>query len=172
MKNKFKNNRKRNYSLIIVGVLIIIVILILMLTGTNLKNKKNLDTNLSSHNKPAAPINISTTLIYNSAELTKNLTKEQIIGKWIVTKEEVNGVENENPAGELSFDSEDNYFSTNGYFNDSGKYKVEDEKITFYYTPEGYNISAVLDEARGNVNGTIMTLIYPSYPKVIVYKKE
>lgn len=100
------------------------------------------------------------------------LNPQDLIGSWKAVFEEVNTVQSNNVDFSITFNSDGSYFSSENSMNDSGLYKLtNDSRIIFYYTENDLS-NGNYQEASGNINENNLTLIYPAYPRVVVFERE
>jgi len=173
MKTNLKSNKKYYFLWIIGIILIIIAVGILFINFFNQKNIEDSPPSLndSGHN----PVIVDNSLIGKSTDLAGTLTKISLIGNWKVIQEEVNGVNSENINENLIFNSDGSYSlsdSSSGISQTKGYYQVNNNRIYFYNSKEDIGKQGSFDEAFGKIESNKLTLVYPGFPKVVVYQKE
>jgi len=136
----------KNKSLIIGGIIILIAIIIII--GIVLLNQQK----------------------YNFGN--KNMTTNELIGKWnAISEESLDGLNNNLSDYSIVFNNDYSYSETISGVNTNGKYKIEGNNITFYNSQDDLKYPGSLNKGWFLVKDKQLTLSLPKYPKTVVYVK-
>ena len=165
---------------ILIGILIVIAVVIGgLFYFTNVFNKNSADVApsldfVASPDDNSSDINYNN-LIMNSGNLASVINSNDLIGNWKEISEEVNGENSSDVNITMGFNSDSSYFIS-GDLTDNGFYQIVSDngfsRISFYNTKSDIGKQESSDEAFGNINGNKLTLVYPKYPKVVIYEKQ
>lgn len=135
---------------LIIGIIVLIIIVIIIIIGVIILNQK--------------PI-----------EVTKNMSSNELSGKWNAISEETLGEKNENLSdiGEYSivFKDDGSYSEIIANVRTTGKYKIEGENITFYDSEEELELPGSFNKGWFEIKDNQLTLTLPKYPKIVVYRR-
>ena len=103
------------------------------------------------------------------------ITLENILGTWKGVSEEMNGQVNKEIDSVLTLNSDGTYNLAEYGIEETGMYKLFDDKILFYDSEEELNAylndSGRFNEVYGYIQNNKLVLNYPAYPKTDVYEK-
>ena len=103
------------------------------------------------------------------------ITLENILGTWKGVSEEMNGQVNKEIDSVLTLNSDGTYNLAGYGIEETGMYKLIDDKILFYNSEEELNAYlnnlGRFNEVYGYIQNKQLVLIYPAYPKTDVYEK-
>ena len=104
--------------------------------------------------------------------MEQGVTKQDIQGTWTAVSEEVKEQVNTEIDASITFNPDNTYISVSEGLEEQGFYKVKEGDIHLYeseeQTEEDY-MSRVY--AKVNKDTLALTITYPQYPKIVIYKK-
>lgn len=108
-------------------------------------------------------------------EINKNMTTNELVGKWnAISEETIDGVnDNLKDIGEYSitFKNDGSYSEIIGNSGKKGLYKLEEENVTLYNSPDDLKYPGSLNKGWFLVENNQLTLTLPKYPKTVVYRR-
>jgi hypothetical protein len=107
------------------------------------------------------------------ADIKKNMTTNELIGKWNAISEEVYGEKNENLDSALeysiTFNEDGSYSKIIGKVTENGFYVIDGDNITFYDSKDQIGKQGSFNSGWFSVKDNELTLTLPKYPKTVVY---
>lgn len=127
-------------------------------------------------------ITIMAFVFYNKPKISENnqtysnqpkiIPANELIGTWNAISEEVKGeIYKDLEDYSITF-NKDTYVSNKAGIEESGNYKLEKDKITFYSEGEDITKQGSFLQAYGELKDNQLILNFPQYPKTVIYEKE
>lgn len=120
-------------------------------------------------------ISIIITLIFYFFNREIPMNSENILGTWKAVSEEMNGEINKEIDSVLILNSDGSYNLAEYGIEETGMYKLFDDKILFYDSEEELNAYlnnlGRFNDVYGYIQNNRLVLNYPAYPKTDVYEK-
>jgi len=166
-------NKTRKIYMILILIIVVLVIAVFYAGYINFNKKISASADtlpFLSENEGNIPDaeNLSAgflnSYIMNPGSYSGNISKEKIIGDWILVGEEVNGIMDNESSGSVNFNNA-GYFSIVSSSNNFGTYTVENNKIYLNYNDGGE------EQIFGKIEGDKLILAFPSYPKIDIYER-
>lgn len=138
----------------IITITIIIIIIIAIILSLNLFKEKEPETYEELGYQPITPTNI--------------------IGTWTAISEKFAFSDSTNTDLEnysITFNSDNTYSSLTYGISETGVYRFKDDRIYFYDSEEQVNLEGNFFQAYGWIKDDELVLIFPQFPKTVVYEK-
>lgn len=112
--------------------------------------------------------------VFNFQDLPEqNINKNQILGKWIGISEEIITKKNEDLKNYSIIFYENGTYNSFVYGNEeTGRYRLDVDKVIFYNNSEELNNQSRTNFAYARFDKEDLILTFPLYPKMVIYEKE
>lgn len=112
--------------------------------------------------------------VFNFQDLPEqNINKNQILGKWIGISEEIITKKNEDLKNYSIIFYENGTYNSFVYGNEeTGRYRLDVDKVIFYNNSEELNNQSRTNFAYARFDKEDLILTFPLYPKTVIYEKE
>ena len=168
-----EKRKKTIYTFGIIGLLLIVVIFVMIMIFSRTTDSTNANIAPSLSGNPEKT-ELDNSLIMDSKDLVGGpVNKADLLGNWKAITEEVKGIKTADISNyTMTFDSDDTYSSVSGGFEESGKFLLQENNITFYDSGVDPSNPGSYNKAFIKLENNYLTLTYPSYPKVVIYIKS
>ena len=104
-------------------------------------------------------------------ESPKPIEQNKLIGTWNAISEEARGEINTQLEDYSITFNQETYTSKILGVEETGNYKLEEDKITFLQPGDDLTKQGIFSQAYGELKDNQLILTFPQYPKTVIYRK-